>query len=50
MDGEEAIALSINARLVTDFEPGIVMVALTGLEPRYGARHIWSILVDAVRD
>jgi hypothetical protein len=39
------MALRISARFVTDFEPGIVMVAATGLLPRKGARHIWVILV-----
>jgi hypothetical protein len=30
----------MSARFVTDFEPGIVMVAATGLLPLNGARHI----------
>ena len=40
LEGLDARALKIKARLVTDLEPGIVMVACTGFEPRNGARHI----------
>ena len=47
IEGVLAIALRTSARFVTDFEPGIVMVAATGVLPRKGARHIWVILVHS---
>ena len=36
-EGESQSAAKIRARLVTDLEPGIVIVALTGSDPRKGA-------------
>ena len=38
-DGVVARAAKISARLVADFEPGIVIAAEIGLFPRNGARH-----------
>ncbi|CAB4669890.1 unannotated protein [freshwater metagenome] len=40
MDGESASAARTRARLVTDLEPGIVRLALTGFFPRKGAGQI----------
>ena len=37
IDGDDACAARIRARLVTDFEPGIVTTASTGALPRKGA-------------
>ena len=41
--GELANEARINARLVTDLEPGISTVKFTGRFPRYGARHMCSV-------
>ena len=39
IDGDVACAARINARFVTDLEPGITTRALTGFDPRKGADH-----------